>query len=154
MWTCLQGKPQDASAVCLCRVRLLGEWRPGRRHQHPKGGIRPDRLPSEQRSKLSAAGTLRKGRLNGPRRNPLPFRFRGGLRSREGRMSTSSVGSEEDGDAFTSARALPISAFRSRRKRLGCFRYTRSESHSQHPSIRVYTLPSATSCDFPKSQPD
>jgi hypothetical protein len=36
-----------ASAVCWCRVRLLRECRPGRRHQHPKGGIRPDRLPCE-----------------------------------------------------------------------------------------------------------
>jgi hypothetical protein len=62
--------------------------RPGLSDQHSKGGIRPVSLSSERRSKPSAAGTLRKGRLNGPRRNPLPFHFSGDLRSREGRMST------------------------------------------------------------------
>ena len=54
------------------------------------GGIRPDRLSGERRSRPSAAGTLGKGRQNGPRSNPLPFRLSGGLRSREGRMSTGS----------------------------------------------------------------
>ena len=49
------------------------------------------RLASEPRSKPSTAGTRRKGRLNGPRRNPRPFRFSGGLRSREGGCQTTRI---------------------------------------------------------------
>ena len=47
-----------------------------------------DQPSSERRSRLAVAGTLRKGRLNGPGSNSLPLRLSGNLRLPERRMST------------------------------------------------------------------
>jgi len=46
-WARFKAEPQDARAVYLCPVRLLGKCRPARRYQRLKGGARPVSLSSE-----------------------------------------------------------------------------------------------------------
>jgi hypothetical protein len=63
MWSPFQGEPRDASAVCFCRVQLLGKCRPGRSDQQ----IKPPRAPSA--SFLEARNLLRELTLRfNPRR--------------------------------------------------------------------------------------
>ena len=47
MWARFKAEPQDARAVYLCPVRLLGKCRPSRRNERLKGGARPVNLSSE-----------------------------------------------------------------------------------------------------------
>ena len=82
-WQGLERQPQDAIGISLHRLRVYEECRPGRGHQHLKGGIRPDSLSSERRSNAVSSRNHPSSqcRLNtgSARRNPLPFRASGGL---------------------------------------------------------------------------